>query len=71
MISMIGIGYYYSYIFCFKGCFVDFGLFLRRALTRNKKHRAFQVEGIGYDFIPTVLDRGLADIWVKSNDKVT
>lgn len=29
-----------------------------------------QVEGIGYDFIPTVLDRSLADHWVKSNDKV-
>lgn len=29
-----------------------------------------QVEGIGYDFIPTVLDRNLADFWVKSTDKV-
>ncbi|CAN0579086.1 unnamed protein product, partial [Ectocarpus sp. 12 AP-2014] len=28
-----------------------------------------KVEGIGYDFIPTVLDRNLADLWFKSNDK--
>ncbi|CAM9848766.1 unnamed protein product, partial [Sphacelaria rigidula] len=27
------------------------------------------VEGIGYDFIPTVLDRTVADVWLKSNDK--
>ncbi|CAN0101809.1 unnamed protein product, partial [Ectocarpus sp. 4 AP-2014] len=30
---------------------------------------SYKVEGIGYDFIPTVLDRNLADLWVKSNDK--
>eukprot|EP00903_Cladosiphon_okamuranus_P005672 g5635.t1 len=30
---------------------------------------SYKVEGIGYDFIPTVLDRALADVWVKSNDK--
>lgn len=30
---------------------------------------SYKVEGIGYDFIPTVLDRSLADVWVKSNDK--
>mmetsp|Transcript_4064 Transcript_4064/g.5238 ORF Transcript_4064/g.5238 Transcript_4064/m.5238 type:complete len:519 (-) Transcript_4064:171-1727(-) len=28
----------------------------------------YQVEGIGYDFIPTVLDRRLIDGWYKSND---
>lgn len=27
------------------------------------------MEGIGYDFIPTVLDRDIVDLWVKSNDK--
>lgn len=27
-----------------------------------------QVEGIGYDFIPTVLDRTLVDDWVKTVD---
>merc|ERR1712178_108568 len=29
---------------------------------------AYQVEGIGYDFIPTVLDREVVDYWVKSDD---
>ena len=28
-----------------------------------------QVEGIGYDFIPRVLDRTLADYWIKGPDK--
>ncbi|XP_045101671.1 cystathionine beta-synthase-like isoform X3 [Portunus trituberculatus] len=30
---------------------------------------AYEVEGIGYDFIPNVLDRDLVDVWLKSNDK--
>ncbi|KAG5683863.1 hypothetical protein PVAND_013125 [Polypedilum vanderplanki] len=30
----------------------------------------FDVEGIGYDFIPTVLDRDIVDKWIKSNDKM-
>lgn len=29
----------------------------------------YKVEGIGYDFIPTVLDRSVVDVWVKINDK--
>jgi len=29
----------------------------------------YDVEGTGYDFIPTVLDRSVVDRWVKSNDK--
>ncbi|XP_041933563.1 cystathionine beta-synthase-like protein isoform X1 [Alosa sapidissima] len=28
----------------------------------------YEVEGIGYDFIPTVLDRSVIDGWYKSND---
>ncbi|MEQ1632467.1 MAG: cystathionine beta-synthase [Planctomycetota bacterium] len=31
--------------------------------------KSYKVEGIGYDFIPDVLDRRLVDRWVKSNDK--
>lgn len=27
------------------------------------------MEGIGYDFIPDVLDRTSVDVWIKSNDK--
>uniref|UniRef100_G1TE53 Cystathionine beta-synthase n=1 Tax=Oryctolagus cuniculus TaxID=9986 RepID=G1TE53_RABIT len=30
---------------------------------------AYEVEGIGYDFIPTVLDRTVVDRWFKSTDK--
>jgi cystathionine beta-synthase len=30
----------------------------------------YDVEGIGYDFIPTVLDRDVVSKWVKSNDKM-
>jgi cystathionine beta-synthase len=34
----------------------------------NDKDRltSYKVEGIGYDFIPTVLDRSLVDDWVKT-----
>jgi len=31
--------------------------------------KSYKVEGIGYDFIPDVLDRSLVDRWVKSNDR--
>jgi cystathionine beta-synthase len=30
---------------------------------------SYKVEGIGYDFIPDVLDRGLVDEWVKTKDR--
>ncbi len=30
---------------------------------------SYKVEGIGYDFIPDVLDGGLIDEWIKSNDR--
>merc|ERR1712151_774773 len=38
------------------------------ARTGQKRLTAYQVEGIGYDFIPTVLDRDVADFWVKTDD---
>jgi cystathionine beta-synthase len=31
--------------------------------------QTYKVEGIGYDFIPDVLDRGLVDRWIKTNDR--
>uniref|UniRef100_A0AAR2LXS6 Cystathionine beta-synthase n=1 Tax=Pygocentrus nattereri TaxID=42514 RepID=A0AAR2LXS6_PYGNA len=35
----------------------------------NKTNKTqYEVEGIGYDFIPTVLDRSVVDSWYKSND---
>jgi cystathionine beta-synthase len=30
---------------------------------------SYLVEGIGYDFIPTVLDRSVVDSWIKTDDK--
>ena len=30
---------------------------------------AYKVEGIGYDFIPDVLDRNLVDEWIKTEDR--
>merc|ERR1712039_1059839 len=38
------------------------------ARTGQKRLTAYQVEGIGYDFIPTVLDRDVVDYWVKTDD---
>ena len=35
---------------------------------RDEVH-SYQVEGIGYDFIPDVLDRDLIDHWIYSNDR--
>ena len=35
----------------------------------NREQGMYHVEGIGYDFIPAVLDREVADEWVKCNDK--
>lgn len=42
------------------------------ALPESLNHEGvhgYQVEGIGYDFIPDVLDRSIVDFWVKTNDK--
>ncbi|MCL4120373.1 UNVERIFIED_CONTAM: hypothetical protein GTU68_008250 [Idotea baltica] len=30
---------------------------------------SYEIEGLGYDFIPDVLDRDLVDVWYKTNDK--
>ncbi|MEM1033688.1 MAG: cystathionine beta-synthase [Myxococcota bacterium] len=31
--------------------------------------KSYKVEGIGYDFVPDVLDQGIVDEWVKTNDR--
>jgi cystathionine beta-synthase len=36
--------------------------------TGHKKLQPYHVEGIGYDFVPTVLDQDVVDIWVKTDD---
>lgn len=38
------------------------------ALNDDKRLEPYQVEGIGYDFIPNALNRNLVDHWMKSND---
>jgi len=46
------------------------GSILAQPETLNEKGiHSYHVEGIGYDFIPDVLDRSLVDIWVKTEDK--
>jgi cystathionine beta-synthase len=46
------------------------GSILAQPESLNDPHRleSYQVEGIGYDFIPDVCDRSLVDEWYKSND---
>ena len=38
------------------------------SLNDFKRLQGYQVEGIGYDFIPTVLDRTVVDEWIKIDD---
>ncbi|KAM4731891.1 cystathionine beta-synthase b [Anableps anableps] len=42
-------------------------------LVHSEEHEGahFEVEGIGYDFIPAVLDRSLVHKWYKASDKET
>ncbi|KNC99634.1 cystathionine beta-synthase [Spizellomyces punctatus DAOM BR117] len=35
----------------------------------NEGIHSYQVEGIGYDFVPEVLDRQYVDEWIKTDDK--
>mmetsp|Transcript_13615 Transcript_13615/g.27853 ORF Transcript_13615/g.27853 Transcript_13615/m.27853 type:complete len:541 (-) Transcript_13615:34-1656(-) len=44
-------------------------LALPDSLNDENRLQSYQVEGIGYDFIPDVLDRELVDVWMKSDDK--
>ncbi|KND86205.1 Cystathionine beta-synthase [Tolypocladium ophioglossoides CBS 100239] len=39
------------------------------ALNEEHMNESYQVEGIGYDFIPDVLDRKLVDKWYKTDDQ--
>lgn len=46
------------------------GSILAQPESMNKSSVTFyEVEGVGYDFIPTVLDRSVVDKWIKINDK--
>ncbi len=48
-----------------------FGSILALPENLNQEHanEAYKVEGIGYDFIPDVLDRQAVDVWYKTNDR--
>ncbi|KAF4580943.1 cystathionine beta-synthase [Ophiocordyceps camponoti-floridani] len=37
-------------------------------LNGDRANESYKVEGIGYDFVPDVLDRGLVDKWYKTDD---
>ncbi|KAK4520765.1 killer toxin resistant protein [Mucor velutinosus] len=45
------------------------GSILAQPESLNTEGGSYQVEGIGYDFIPDVLKRNLIDVWMKSEDK--
>lgn len=45
------------------------GSILAQPNTLNLDIKPYQVEGIGYDFVPDVLKRELVDVWIKSEDK--
>lgn len=36
--------------------------------TGHQRLQGYHVEGIGYDFVPTVLDHNIVDHWVKTDD---
>ncbi|EAS35603.3 cystathionine beta-synthase [Coccidioides immitis RS] len=44
-------------------------LALPESLNEEHKNEPYKVEGIGYDFIPDVLDRQAIDKWYKTGDK--
>ncbi|OHE98339.1 cystathionine beta-synthase [Colletotrichum orchidophilum] len=44
-------------------------LALPEALNKEHENESYKVEGIGYDFIPDVLDRQLVDKWYKTEDR--
>jgi len=37
----------------------------------NDSREGYKVEGIGYDFVPDVLDQRVVDTWVKTDDKAS
>lgn len=44
-------------------------LALPEALNEEHRDEPYKVEGIGYDFIPEVLDREIVDKWYKTDDR--
>jgi len=48
-----------------------YGSILSLPESLNEKVEPYQVEGIGYDFLPRVIDRSVVDQWIKCEDKST
>ena len=44
-------------------------LALPASLNQSHANEPYKVEGIGYDFVPDVLDRNLVDHWYKTDDR--
>ncbi|KAJ5038174.1 uncharacterized protein L3040_007042 [Drepanopeziza brunnea f. sp. 'multigermtubi'] len=44
-------------------------LALPESLNQEHANEGYKVEGIGYDFIPDVLDREAVDVWYKTDDR--
>jgi len=44
-------------------------LALPESLNQEHANESYKVEGIGYDFIPDVLDREIVDVWYKTDDR--
>lgn len=47
------------------------GSILAQPESLNTTSESYKVEGIGYDFVPDVLDRTLVDEWIKTNDEAS
>ncbi|KMU79238.1 cystathionine beta-synthase [Coccidioides immitis RMSCC 3703] len=45
------------------------GSVLAQPAALNGKKSEYKIEGIGYDFVPGVLDQAAPDLWVKTTDK--
>lgn len=45
------------------------GSVLAQPASLNTSSESYKVEGIGYDFVPDVLDRSVVDEWIKTDDK--
>lgn len=45
------------------------GSILALPASLNTSHEGYKVEGIGYDFIPDVLDQEIVNTWIKTTDR--
>ncbi|EAS02148.1 cystathionine beta-synthase (macronuclear) [Tetrahymena thermophila SB210] len=48
-----------------------YGSILAMPQSKNERMESYQVEGVGYDFVPRSIDRTVIDDWVKNTDVPT